>query len=110
MKLVTDLKKLARASGSIWNGETMFENEEHRVLYELANCAGMIESHLAYDNDNFMTNRYSKDYIDKLGYDVVNTLWEIMKEYFEKNCYIKRDVYTDCEGVSYNSIIDRQED
>ena len=45
----------------------------------------------------------------ELGYEVVNTLWVIMNRYFEKNCYIKHNTYTDCEGLSYNSLIDRQE-
>lgn len=110
MKIVTDLKRLAKASGSIWKGETMFENEEHKTLYQLASCADMIESHLAYNDYSFMESRYSKKYIDDLGYDVVNALWEIMKEYFNRNCYIEHNVYTDCEGLSYNSLIDRQED
>lgn len=109
MKIVTDLEALSKASGGIWNGETKFKNEENRVLFNLARCAGMIESFLAYNQNDFMTSRYAKPYIEELGWDVVNTLWTIMNEYFDRNCFIKYNTYTDCEGLSYNSLIDRQE-
>lgn len=110
MKIVTDLKLLARANGSIWeDGEHMFKNEQHKTLYNLASCADMIESHLAYNDYSFMESRYSKKFIDELGYETVEALWNIMKEYFDRNCIVKRGVYTDCEGLTYNSIIDRQE-
>lgn len=109
MKIVTDLEALSKASGGIWNNGMKFQNEENRVLFNLARCAGMMESFLAYEQDDFMTSKYSKPYIEELGYEVVNTLWTIMNEYFDRNCFIKYNTYTDCEGLSYNSLIDRQE-
>lgn len=109
MQIVTDLKLLSKASGGIWNNGMKFQNEENRILYNMASCADMIESFLAYEQDDFMTSKYAKPYIKELGYEVVNTLWVIMNRYFEKNCYIKHNTYTDCEGLSYNSLIDRQE-
>lgn len=109
MKIVEDLKKLSKASGGIWKDGNKFQNPVNETLYELASCASMIESHLAYNDYSFMDNRYSKEYVDTLGYETVNALWEIMKDYFDRNCYIKEGVYTDNEGLTYNSLIDRQE-
>lgn len=109
MKIVTDLKALSKASGGIWNNGMKFQNEENRVLYHLASCADMMGSFLAYNQYDFMTSKYAKPYIEELGWDVVNTLWTIMNEYFDRNCFIKYNTYTDCEGLSYNSLIDRQE-
>lgn len=69
----------------------------------------MIQSHLAYKDSDFMDSRYSKSYCAELGYGTVKEIWETMKRYFDENCYIQTAVYTDSEGLTYNSIIDRNE-
>lgn len=45
---------------------------------------------------------YLQQYVDALGYDKVLTL---MQKQMDDICDIKKNVYTDCEGVTYNSII-----
>lgn len=70
----------------------------------------MIHSILAYSAedgrtvDNIMDNRYMKSYINSLGEDTVRDLVEKELADFKERATVVNDVYTDSEGVSYNSI------
>lgn len=79
-----------------------FTPEQERLRKELS-CREMINSCLCY-NENFMNSRYSKSYVDELGEKRVAELFAEQKADFEK-ATVRSDVYTDGEGVSYNSII-----
>ena len=88
---------------------------EQRRQYEKFLCISMINSVIAYDwyegqtakelldwelNDRY--HSYLEEYVNKLGYDEVLTL---MQDQLNDIKSIERDVFTDDEGVSYNSII-----
>lgn len=107
MKITRDVEAVAKQFGnrSYKDGD----NSVREFLWKVASCMDMIESHLAYHDYSFMENRYSKRYINELGYERVEEIWEMMKKYFDENCYVKEGVYTDCEGLTYNSLIDKNE-
>lgn len=74
---------------------------------EELSCIDMLHSILTYssnhDVNKVLENKYLQDYIDRLGYDKVKELAnQEIEEY--KNATINHDVYTDGEGVSYNSV------
>ena len=88
---------------------------EQRRQYEKFLCISMINSVIAYDwyegqtakelldwelNDRY--HSYLEEYVNKLGYDEVLAL---VQGQLEDIKFIERDVFTDNEGLSYNSII-----
>ena len=88
---------------------------EQRRQYEKFLCISMINSVIAYDwyegqtakelldwelNDRY--HSYLEEYVEKLGYDEVLAL---VQEQLDDIVSIERDVFTDNEGLSYNSII-----
>ena len=97
---------------SIENGKP---TPEQKRQYEKYLCISMINSVIAYDwyegqtakelldwelNDRY--HSYLEEYVNKLGYDEVLAL---MQNQLDDIKSIERDVFTDGEGVSYNSII-----
>lgn len=96
---------------SIENGKPTHEQKRQ---YDKLLCVGMINSVIAYDwyegqsakrlldwelNDRY--HSYLKEYVDKFGYDEVLALVQGQLDDIKS---IERDVFTDDEGVSYNSI------
>lgn len=92
-------------------------NSSARKLYEEMSLRNMIMSCLTYGNDIFTTKDingvsdyygrpYADEYIDILGYDRVMEIYNDQKEYFDTKCKVKKDIYTDSEGVTYNSLIE----
>lgn len=98
--------------------KTSFENgkptPEQKRQYEKYLCISMINSVIAYDwyerqtakrlldwelNDRY--HSYLEEYVNKLGYDEVLAL---VQGQLDDIVSIERDVFTDGEGVSYNSI------
>ena len=106
MKITKDVRALAERFGNRWDVPA---GTIGKFLWEMVDCMNMIESHLAYNDYSFMENHYKDRYVSELGYENVKEIWEMMKKYFDENCYVKRGVYTDCEGLTYNSLIDRNE-
>lgn len=104
----------------------MFDNKEWkninssaRKLYEEMNLREMIMSCLIYGNDIFTSvcinacskyyhRPYADEYIDILGYDRVMEIYNDQKEYFDTKCKVEKNVYTDYEGVTYNSLIEEE--
>lgn len=104
----------------------MFDNKEWkninssaRKLYEEMSLREMIMSCLIYGDDIFTsvcTNAcskyyhrpYAEEYIDMLGYDRVMEIYNDQKEYFDTKCKVEKNVYTDCEGITYNSLIEEE--
>lgn len=97
---------------SIENGKP---TPEQRREYEKLLCVEMINSVIAYDwyegqtakrlldwelNDRY--HSYLEEYVSKFGYDEVLAL---VQGQLDDIVYIERDVFTDNEGLSYNSII-----
>lgn len=96
---------------SVENGKP---TPEQKRQYEKFLCIGMINSVIAYDwhegqtakelldwelNDRY--HSYLEEYVNKFGYDEVLAL---VQEQLDDIQFVERDVFTDDEGVSYNSI------
>lgn len=96
---------------SIENGKPTLEQKKQ---YEKYLCVSMINSVIAYDwyegqsakrlldwelNDRY--HSYLEEYVSKFGYDEVLALVQGQLDDIKS---IERDVFTDGEGVSYNSI------
>ena len=104
----------------------MFDNKEWkninssaRKLYEEMSLREMIMSCLIYGDDIFTSvcinacskyyhRPYAEEYIDMLGYDRVMEIYNDQKEYFDTKCKVARNVYTDSEGLTYNSLIEEE--
>lgn len=84
-----------------WNEWT----EEEKLISRELDCRDIINSILCYDGvDNVLQNIYLQKYIDELGLNIVVRLVEEQISDFEK-AIVKRNIHTDSEGISYNSII-----
>lgn len=88
-------------------------NEQKQLIKELQ-CIEMINFCLIYDIDFWTGKSYvpcekyiSDIHIENLGISRVQELFVEQKEYFEKYAEIRRNVHTDSEGVSYNSVVSK---
>jgi hypothetical protein len=88
-----------------WTDE---ENTEEKEL----SCISMLHSILTYSNDHsierVMSDRYLQRHINELGEQRVRELAQQEIEEFA-NATINRNVHTDSEGVSYNSVTFRDD-
>ena len=92
------LPKITQIPWSSWT------DEQKRLDRELS-CRDMINSILCYDGkEEILKDWYLRKYIDELGIETVQRLCDEQVADFE-NAIIKRNVFTDSEGVSYNSVI-----
>ena len=84
--------------------KTIYTPEQAQLRDELW-CREMINSILCYNGEtNIMKNTYLYKYIKELGAETVQRLCNEQIADFRK-AIVKRNVCTDSEGVSYNSII-----
>ena len=94
-------------------------NSSARKLYEEMSLRDMIMSCLTYGEDIFTSvcinacskyyhRPYAEEYIDMLGYDRVMEIYNDQKEYFDTKCRVEKNVYTDSEGLTYNSMIEEE--
>lgn len=81
------------------------KGSNERLLYEEMNLRSMIMSCLCYGH-NIYTDNYTLKFKDILGEDRFLKVCKEQEEYFKTKCRVKSNVYTDCEGVTYNSIIE----
>lgn len=89
-------------------------SKEDEILMEELNCRDMIQSMLIYgssvEEGSYDFNRYLASYYDKsLRKDALlskSRVLELIKEEKEEisSAVIHRNVYTDCEGCTYNSV------
>ena len=113
-----ELREEMNAKGFGWiDGKYIKPPQEYKMREEELDCISMINSILAYNwfNQNAeeivqMEERnhynYLADYVKLFGRDRVVKL---IKEQMGSIQNIKRNVHTDGEGVTYNSIIWRDE-
>ena len=81
------------------------EYKEHGLVYGEGGCRSMIMSCLVYGYDrNHFMNTYSNRYAAELGRKRVEQIWDDQESYFMKHCKVNHNVYTDSEGLSYNSV------
>lgn len=96
-------------------GEDPFKDADFKRRYDYKSAWKMIGSVLAYNWQNGqsakelldweLNNRYHsylKEYVDKLGYD---TILNLTQQEMDDIAYIKRAVFTDSDGLTYNSIV-----
>ena len=81
------------------------ENSMERKTYEEMSCREMIMSCLTY-RYNIYNSEYVMKYIDILGEQRVLELCKEQEEYFNTKCKVNKGVYTDNEGVTYNSLVE----
>lgn len=91
--------------------------KEQELKLEELDFRELIMCCLAYGTD-VMTSRvinmvseyygrpYFDEYADKLGKERALEIYEDQKEYFDTKCKVERNVYTDSEGLTYNSLIE----
>ena len=78
--------------------------DEVSKKWEELYCRDMINSILCYDEVCNMDNLYLKSYIETLGREKVKSLIVEQEKDF-KEAVVQENVFTDGEGVVYNSII-----
>ena len=104
-KQIVELKKtlppITRLNYDSWS-------EEEKQLDKEISCREMINSCLSYKTD-FLNSKYSEDYIKELGKDRVKELYNEQLKHFN-NCVLINNVYEDSEGVTYNSVVDPEDD
>ena len=98
-------------------GEDPFKDADFMRRYEYKNAWGMVVSILAYDwnkNDgetakqlldwelNDRYHSYLEEYVKLLGYD---TILNLIQQEMDDIDHIEQAVFTDSDGLTYNSII-----
>lgn len=114
-KEADEIKNSLRERGIGWvNGVYHKGTPKEERLFDELECVDMINSILAYSLFTFkpknlnseaeqaLKNRYLKTYIESLG---SNRVLELIKGQISAISSIKQGVYTDSDGLSYNSII-----
>lgn len=111
----TELEQALKEKGIGWIDGKFYKglNGEEKLFTELE-CIGMTNSIIAYGNFTFeseclnknaeqvLSDHYLQKYIRSLG---VERVLELIKGQFRAIASIDYDVYTDAEGLSYNSIV-----
>lgn len=85
--------------------------DEQKLVRNKLDCLQMIDSNLIYGGQFWQKQNkwdgyhaHSDTYINKIGEKNVRELYDARKNYFRNHVRIHTNVYTDSEGVSYNSI------
>ena len=85
--------------------------DEQKLILNKINCLRMIDSNFVYGDQFWEKQNYGEGsyacadpYIEEIGEENVRELYDTRKEYFRHHVRIHTDVYTDSEGVPYNSI------
>lgn len=96
-------------------GEDPFKDADFRRRYDYKNAWSMVSSILAYNwqsgqsakelldwelNDRY--HSYLEEYVKLLGY---GTILNLIQQEMDDIDYIKKAVFTDSDGLTYNSII-----
>jgi hypothetical protein len=112
------LREEMNAKGFGWiDGKYIKPPKEYKMQEEELSCIDMINSILAYDwfgesaewvmeHEEKKYYNYLEDYVDMFGRDRVV---ELIQGQIDSIRDIKRNVHVDNEGVSYNSIIWRED-
>jgi len=81
----------------------------NQLEFEIKAFKSMLESCYAYDNLS-KEDRYVKPYKAKLGVELFDKIYEEQHKYLNETFYVKRNVHTDHEGCTYNSLIKIEND
>ena len=94
----------------LWIKDRKNWNKKQQKLDAELSCMDMIDSIICYDSKDFdyiLNDRYLESYINELGVEKVKKL---IKGQLDEKPYIKRNIYTDNEGVSYNCLVFKDEE
>lgn len=111
-KEVAEAKRKLREKGIGWvNGEFKApKSKEDKELYAELEAMGMIHSFVAYHNwnskDIWFSSHYFKDHLKALGKEKLQALIDVTLSKVET---VKHCVHTDSEGLTYNSIVWKEE-
>lgn len=87
-----------------FTNERKLTTEETLELEEIR-CISMIHACLIYGTDFFNGYKnYAKEHAKTLGEEKVNEIYAKEVEFFNEHATITKDVFTDSEGCSYNSV------
>ena len=95
---------------SLWITERKNWNKKQQKLDAELSCTEMIDSIICYgekDFDKILNDRYLMSYIQELGIEKVKKL---IKGQLDEKPYIIKGVYTDCDGLTYNTMIFKDEE
>ena len=88
------------------NDEQLNEYVKEHKWDTIAFCISMIHSIIAYgydlSDDDILNDHYLQKYIKELGKEKVESFVKSTRNQVD---HIERNVYTDSEGCSYNSIV-----
>ena len=68
----------------------------------------MMDSCYAYEGLD-KNDRYILPYKERLGEELFNEVFDNYSDYLKQNYTIERNVYTDSDGLTYNSLIKKTE-
>ncbi len=111
-KEVAEAERMLRAKGiGFFNGKYCPPiTKEDKELKEELEAMGMIHSFVAYHHwntkDDWVHSKYFERHLKTLGKEKLQKLIDVA---ISKVKEVKRNVHTDSEGLSYNSIIWKEE-
>ena len=76
-----------------------------KIYEEVKFMKSMMKSVFVYDSVLSKQNSYLIKYKKTLGEELYNDVFDEYKEYLNKNYNVVEATYTDCEGVTYNSLV-----
>lgn len=105
MKRMEQLEQRERELLKIsFTNERKLTAEEELELEEIR-CISMIHSCLVYGTDFFNGYKhYAENYAKTLGKEKVKEIYAKEVEFFDKHATVTKDVFTDTDGCSYNSV------
>lgn len=87
-----------------FTNERKLTAEEELELEEIR-CISMIHACLIYGTDFFNGYKnYAEDYSKTLGKEKVKEIYAKEVEFFNEHATVTKDVFTDTDGCSYNSV------
>ena len=78
-----------------------------KIYEEVEFMKSMMKSVFVYDSVLSKQNPYLIKYKKTLGEELYNDVFDEYKEYLNKNYNVVEATYTDCEGVTYNSLVSK---
>ena len=78
-----------------------------KIYEEVEFMKSMMKSVFVYDSVLSKQNSYLIKYKKTLGEELYNDVFDEYKEYLNKNYNVVEATYTDCEGVTYNSLVSK---
>lgn len=84
--------------------------EELKFRKMIMCCLTYGEDVMTSRNINMVSEYYGRpyfdEYADKLGKERALEIYKDQKKFFDTKCIVQKNVYTDCEDVTYNSLVE----